>query len=92
MRSRFPTLRVWPANRAIVRAADGGLPACWLLVEWPPGAPEPTDYWLSTLPVDIRLRDLVRLAKMRWRIEHDYRELKDGLDLGWHPNTPERGH
>ena len=24
---------------------------------------------------------LVRLAKMRWRIEHDYRELKTGLGL-----------
>ncbi|WP_434450549.1 IS701 family transposase [Lentzea sp. E54] len=93
MRSRFLTLRVRPANRNIPRAADGSLPECWLLAEWPPGAPEPTDYWLSTLPADIRLRDLVRLAKIRWRIEHDYRELKDGLGLdhfegrswlGWH--------
>ncbi len=55
--------------------------------------PEPTDYWLSTLPGDTPLRELVRLAKIRWRIEHDYRELKDGLGLdhfegrsylGWH--------
>ena len=39
------------------------------------------------------LRSLVRLAKIRWRIEHDYRELKHGLGLdhyegrtwrGWH--------
>jgi len=93
MRSRFLALRVRPANRNIPRAADGSLPECWLLAEWPPGAPEPTDYWLSTLPADIALRDLVRLAKIRWRIEHDYRELKDGLGLdhfegrswlGWH--------
>ncbi|SMD08010.1 SRSO17 transposase [Lentzea albidocapillata] len=93
MRSRFLALRVRPANRNIPRAADGSLPECWLLAEWPPGAAEPTDYWLSTLPADIRLRDLVRLAKIRWRIEHDYRELKDGLGLdhfegrswlGWH--------
>nr|WP_112265779.1 IS701 family transposase [Lentzea terrae] len=93
MRSRFLALRVRPASRNIPRAADGSLPECWLLAEWPPGAPEPTDYWLSTLPADIRLRDLVRLAKIRWRIEHDYRELKDGLGLdhfegrawlGWH--------
>ena len=46
-----------------------------------PGEPEPTNYWLSTLPADVRLRDLVRLAKIRRRIEHDYRELKDGLGL-----------
>ena len=39
------------------------------------------------------LVDLVRLAKLRWRVEHDYRELKDALGLdhfegrswpGWH--------
>ncbi len=93
MRSRFLTLRVRPANRNIPRGSDGSLPECRLLAEWPPGEPEPTDYWLSTLPADTRLRDLVRLAKIRWRIEHDYRELKDGLGLdhfegrswlGWH--------
>jgi SRSO17 transposase len=93
MRSRFLALRVRPANRTIRRAADGSLPDCWLLAEWPPGAAEPTDYWLSTLPADTPLRDLVRIAKIRWRIEHDYRELKDGLGLdhfegrsysGWH--------
>jgi SRSO17 transposase len=93
LRSRFVTLRVRPANRDIPRAADGSLPECWLLAEWPPGAPEPTDYWLSNLDEDAQLRDLVRLAKIRWRVEHDYRELKDGLGLdhfegrsfaGWH--------
>lgn len=93
MRSRFVALRVRPANRDIPRAVDGSLPECWLIAEWPPHEPEPTDYWLSDLPVGTRLRDLVRLAKIRWRIEHDYRELKDGLGLdhfegrsylGWH--------
>ncbi|MEU5306977.1 transposase, partial [Streptomyces noursei] len=63
------------------------------LAEWPPGSAEPTNYWLSTLPADTPLRELVRTAKIRWRIEHDYRELKDGLGLdhfegrnypGWH--------
>lgn len=81
MRSRFLALRVRPANRDIPRGADGTVPECWLIVEWPAGKPEPTDYWLSTLPADTPLRDLVRLAKIRWRIEHDYRELKDGLGL-----------
>ena len=93
MRSRFMALRVRPANRDIPRGPDGTLPECWLIAEWPPGKPEPTDYWLSNLPADTPLRDLVRLAKIRWRIEHDYRELKDGLGLdhfegrsyiGWH--------
>jgi SRSO17 transposase len=93
MRSRFLAIRVRPANRLITRAEDGSLPECWLLAEWPPGKPEPTDYWLSNLPVDAPIKTLVRLAKIRWRIEHDYRELKTGLGLthfegrsftGWH--------
>jgi SRSO17 transposase len=49
-------------------------PECWLIAEWPPGAAEPTRYWLSTLPATTRRADLVRAAKQRWRIEHDYRE------------------
>ena len=89
----FFALRVHPAGRAIPRDDDGVLPECWLLVEWPPAANEPSDYWLSDLPPDIPLTDLVALAKARWRIEHDYRELKTGLGLdhfegrswiGWH--------
>ncbi len=47
MTSHFLAIRVRPANRDIPRAADGSLPECWLLAEWPPGADEPTDYWLS---------------------------------------------
>jgi SRSO17 transposase len=93
MTSHFVATRVRPANRDIPRADDGSLPECWLLAEWPPGADEPTDYWLSNLPGDTPLAELVRLAKIRWRIEHDYRELKHGLGLdhfegrsfaGWH--------
>ena len=93
MRSRFLALRVRPANRDIPRADDGTLPECWLIAEWPTGKTEPTDYWLSNLPADTPITTLVRLAKIRWRIEHDYRELKTGLGLdhfegrtwtGWH--------
>src|SRR4051795_8320825 len=95
MRSHFVVLRVRPAghHQAARRAADGSLPAVWLLAEWPPEAAEPTDYWLSSLPEDTPLAELVRLAKIRWRIEHDYRELKTALGLdhfegrtwtGWH--------
>ena len=93
MTSCFLAARVRPANRDIPRAGDGSLPQCWLLAEWPPEADEPTDYWLSDLPPDTPIAVLVRLAKIRWRIEHDYRELKTGLGLahfegrsftGWH--------
>lgn len=93
MKSRFLALRVRPANRDIPLNKDGSLPEAWMLAEWPAHEPAPTDYWLSDLPADTPLKTLVRLAKMRWRIEHDYRELKTGLGLahfegrsftGWH--------
>src|SRR5207302_6022006 len=54
----------------------------WLLIEWPKGEKEPTKYWLSTLPEDIAFERLVDLAKLRWRIERDYQELKQELGLG----------
>jgi SRSO17 transposase len=93
--SSFLALRVRPAGRNPTArlAADGSLPRAWLLAEWPAEAAEPTDYWLADLPEDTPLAELVRLAKIRWRIEHDYRELKTGLGLdhfegrtfaGWH--------
>jgi SRSO17 transposase len=93
MTSRFAASRVRPANRNLPKNPDGSLPDCWLLVEWPDDAAEPTDYWLSTLPEDTPIAELVRLGKIRWRIEHDYRELKHGLGQdhfegrtfpGWH--------
>jgi SRSO17 transposase len=94
MSSRFLALRVRPANVKLRRAdPDGELPTCWLLVEWPAGKDAPTDYWLSNLPIDSPIERLVELAKLRWRIEQDYRELKDALGLdhfegrswpGWH--------
>jgi SRSO17 transposase len=82
MRSRFAVLQVRPANRDIPRGPDGSLPTKTLLAEWPEGAGEPTDFWLSNLPADTPPPTLVHLAKIRWRVEHDYRELKTGLGLG----------
>jgi SRSO17 transposase len=93
MTSKFFTITVRPANDTIPRNPDGTLPTQTLLVEWPDDADEPTDYWLSNMDDDTPLTELVRLAKIRWRIEHDYRELKTGLGLnhfegrsytGWH--------
>jgi SRSO17 transposase len=78
--SRFARLRVRVAHgddrRAEGRAEE------WLLIEWPQGEAEPTKYWLSTLPDDITFRRLVNFAKLRWRIERDYQELKQEVGLG----------
>jgi SRSO17 transposase len=82
MRSRFAALRVRPANVKL-RTADPGaeLGVCWLLAEWPHGTSAPTDFWLSNLPAETPIERLVALAKLRWRVEQDYRELKDALGL-----------
>jgi SRSO17 transposase len=80
--SRFVALRIRPAGIKLRRATRGGeLQVRWLVAEWPQGEPEPVKYWLANLPADSSLERLVGLAKLRWRVEHDYRELKDALGL-----------
>jgi len=92
-RSRFVMLPVWAAHGWQAQAHLKRVRE-WLLVEWPAGEKEPTKYWLAQLGAQpLGLRRFVRTAKARWRIEQDYRELKEelGLDhyegrqwLGWH--------
>jgi SRSO17 transposase len=80
LRSRFAALRIRAAHRDYWRSEPH--PEEWLLIEWPRGEAVPIKYWLSTLPADTRLGDLVRLAKQRWIVERDYQELKQELGLG----------
>ena len=93
LRSRFAAAAFWPAHGVRSR---GPLPttSVQLLIEWPRAATAPTNYWLASLGDEaLGLRRFVRLAKGRWRIAQDYRELKDELGLdhfegrswpGWH--------
>ena len=93
LRSRFASASFWPAHGVSSR---GPLPTApvHLLIEWPTSAAAPSKYWLASLPGEaLGLRRFVRLAKGRWRIEQDYRELTDELGLdhfegrswpGWH--------
>jgi SRSO17 transposase len=53
----------------------------WLIIEWPEGKQAPSDYWLSNLPADTDRERLARLARLRWTIELDYRQLKGELGL-----------
>jgi SRSO17 transposase len=53
----------------------------WLIVEWPEGEDAPTDYWLSNLGEEQSNQRLAWLARLRWTIELDYRQLKGELGL-----------
>jgi len=90
LQGRFIALRVRPANDA-QRQDDGVLPQRWLLAEWPQDNDEPVKYWISNLPADTPLDRLVVLAKLRWRVEHDYRELKQCLGLDHYEGRTYRG-
>ena len=79
-RSRFLATRVRPSHRDYQRTKPR--PEEWLLIEWPESEKEPTGYWLSTLPRNTSLRKLVARAKLRWRVEDDYRELKQEVGFG----------
>jgi SRSO17 transposase len=80
LRSRFARLRIRVAHRDFDRSEPW--PQEWLLIEWPKGEKEPTKYWLSSLPETMAFAGLVDLAKLRWRIERDYQELKQEIGLG----------
>ena len=78
LRSRFARVRV----HASPTRGRRGQPEETLLIEWPPDQKAPTKYWLSTVDENIELERLVDLAKMRWRIERDYQDLKQEIGLG----------
>ena len=88
--SRFAAVRVRAAHRD-----EEGLSSPrqqqWLLIEWPQDQNEPTKYWLATLPAHTALVDLVKTAKMRWRIERDYQELKQEFGLSHYEGRGWRG-
>jgi SRSO17 transposase len=86
LRSRFACVRVRAAHGNQRRAEE------WLLIEWPKGEAQPIHYFLSTLPADISFKELVGTVKMRWRIEHDYRELKQEVGLGHYEGRNWRGY
>ena len=78
-RGQFGALRLQPASgHCQGKAPEKEL---WLLWEWPEGAELPAHYWLSTLPADTPLERLVYLAKLRWRVERDYQEMKAEVGL-----------
>ncbi len=86
---RFAAIRVRHAGGNTGKARLR--PEQWLLIEWPAGDADPLKYYLSTLPEDIAINDLVAQAHMRWRIERDYQDLKQELGLGHYEGRGWRG-
>jgi SRSO17 transposase len=78
-KSSFGSVRVRCAHHHLQGEPPGD--EQWLFYEWPTGETEPTKFWLATLPVGVSLKQLVRLAKLRWRIERDYQEMKQEIGL-----------
>jgi SRSO17 transposase len=87
--SRFARWRVRPAHGDAKRREPSAEE--WLLIEWPEGEAEPDHYWLSTLPADTSFEHMVDQAKLRWRIERDYLELKQEVGLGHYEGRGWRG-
>ena len=87
--SRFAAVRVRAAHRDYQRP-DPRDPE-WLLIEWPAAETQPTKYWLSTVADTVSIKELVRLVKIRWRIERDYQEMKDELGLDHYEGRGWRG-
>ena len=89
LRSRFARVRVRAAHRDHQRTQRRAEE--WLLIEWPECHKEPMKYWLSTLGLDVPLQRMVFEAKMRWRIERDYQDLKQEVGLGHYEGRGWRG-
>lgn len=100
--SRFAFVRVRSAHhwrehdRRWAKAGEDPPREEWLIAEWPKGHEKPSDYWISNLPANTKPERLARLARLRWKIELDYKQLKGelGLDhyegrsyLGWYHHT-----
>ena len=65
-------------------------PEQWLLCNWLDGEDAPK-FFLSTLPASTPLKELARIAKLRWRVERDYQELKQEIGLDHYEGRTWRG-
>ena len=89
LNSRFALVRVIAANPVEQRHRDPREE--WLIIEWPEGHAAPSDYWISNLPADTTPEALARLARLRWMIELDYKQLKGELGLDHYEGRSYRG-
>ena len=77
--ARFAVARIRTAHHHCKGAAPSD--EQWLIAQWFDGESKPTKFWLSNLPPTMPMRGLIRLAKLRWRVERDYQEMKQEIGL-----------
>ena len=89
VQGRFAFVRVVATNP--VRNRHQSPRQEWLIIEWAKGEETPSDYWLSNLGEDANRERLARLARLRWTVELDYRQLKGELGLDHYEGRSYRG-
>ena len=89
MSSRFACLRVRSAEGHTKRRPPSE--EQWLVCEWPEAEKSPTKFYFSSLPAETSHRRLVRIIKLRWRVERDYQDLKQEVGLDHYEGRTWRG-
>jgi len=79
LRGVFCAVRVRSAERRAKNKRSG--PNIWLVIERDAYQSSGFRYYLSSLPSTTPLKTLIRLGKVRWRIERDYQDMKQKLGL-----------
>lgn len=76
---RAAAIRLHTAPKAYHGCEPG--PEEWLIVIWPPGKPEPTDFFLSNMGRRVRPKRVIELGCLRWRVERDYQDMKQDVGM-----------
>ena len=89
------TLWAWRIFHALEFHDDGFPPSVradvWLVIEWEPGEPAPTKFYVASMPAKMTHKQLVRIIKLRWRTERMYEDMKGELGLDHFEGRSYRG-
>jgi len=77
--TRLAWCEVWLQHS--LRKAGGDLEKCWLVVDWPAGAPAPYHYYLAHLHRPPTKARCLKLSRSRWPVEQYFQRAKDDLGL-----------
>jgi SRSO17 transposase len=78
-KTRLAWLKVYLSRALFYHAKEPE--AVWLVVDWPPEAPEPYNVYLAHLHRTPSTARCLRLSRSRWQIEQYFQRSKDALGL-----------